>query len=374
MTARALSADQARRFLVSHHQLARPHGAGVPAVRSLLDRLRCIQLDPLDPIGTNADLVALARLDGISRDHVYDAVLPGHGFEHFAKERCLLPASAFPQYRDRAREVGWWQRSERAKRLDPAVVDDVLAEIRDRGPLTPSELSDRGKVEPLDWHGWKSTSKMSTFALELLWIRCDVVVCGRTAAGKRYDVPERALPAVAAAPPTEPFDRWALRERVEAAGWMPRAQGPVWGQLTDVRVALSDAMIAAGEVEEVGLPGTRRTWLAPAGFLDRPLEDEDDRMRILGPLDPLLWDRDLVRRVFGFDYVWEVYKPAATRRWGWYVCPLLHRGRLVGRIDARFVDGAIRVDQRWIEPDVAFDEAAYDRCLERHAAALAVGG
>ena len=57
----------------------------------------------------------------------------------------------------------------------------------------------------------------------------------------------------------------------------------------------------------------------------------DDRVRILGPLDPLLWDRNLVHHVFDFEYVWEVYKPAHQRRWGWYVCPLLQRDRLIGR-------------------------------------------
>jgi uncharacterized protein YcaQ len=65
-------------------------------VRALVARLRCIQLDPRDPLGTNADLVALARVDGIAKGDVYRHLLPGYAFEHFAKERCLLPASAFP--------------------------------------------------------------------------------------------------------------------------------------------------------------------------------------------------------------------------------------------------------------------------------------
>lgn len=355
---------------MSHHGLSRPLGHGIDGVRATLRRLRCIQVDPLDVIGSNADLVAMARIDGLRRGDVYDAILPGHGFEHFAKERCLLPASSFAQYRDQARATGWWRTSERMKRLGPALVDEVLAEIRERGPLLASELSDRGKVEPLDWSGWKSSSKASSLALDVLAVRCQVVLCGRSPAGKRYDVPERALPEHATVAPDVPFQAWALLDRVEAAGLLQRADGPVWGQLHDVRTALSDELLADGRLEAVRLPGTRRTWLAPAGFRDRPSEEPDDRMRILGPLDPVLWDRALVKLVFGFDYVWEVYKPAALRRWGWYVCPLLHRGRLVGRIEARFVDGALRVDNRWIEPDVAFDEDAYRACLDRHEAAL----
>src|SRR5512143_2081288 len=95
-----LTPAEARAWLVGHHALAAselPRGAD--GVHALISRLRCIQLDPLDPMGTNADLVALARVDGIAKGDVYRHLLPGHAFEHFAKERCLLPASAFPWYR-----------------------------------------------------------------------------------------------------------------------------------------------------------------------------------------------------------------------------------------------------------------------------------
>lgn len=370
-----IAPDEARRWLVAHHGLAGASSlSGHGGVRAMLAERRCVQLDPLDPLGTNADLVALARVDGIGAGDVYDALLPGHAFEHFAKERCLLPAAAFPHYRDRARETPWWRTSERMKRLDDKLLEDVLAEVRARGPLASAELSDRGRVEPLDWNGWKGTGRAAALALEVLWVRCQVVVCGRTGNAKRYDVPARALPHVASAAPDGAFERWALLDRVAAAGWLPTSTGPAWGQIDHVRDSLPDALVAEGLLERVALPGSRRTWLAPAGFRDQvPSADpSDDRMRILGPLDPLLWDRTLVRAVFGFDYVWEVYKPEAKRRWGWYVCPLLHRGRLVGRIDGRYdADaGQVRVARRWIEDGAAFDEDAYRACLDRHATAL----
>jgi uncharacterized protein YcaQ len=92
-------------------------------------------------------------------------------------------------------------------------------------------------------------------------------------------------------------------------------------------------------------------------------------MRILGPLDPLLWDRGLVKLIFGFEYTWEVYKPADQRRWGWYVCPLLHRGRLVGRLEARVEEDVLRVDKLWREKGVKLNDAALDEALARHAKA-----
>ncbi len=366
-----LSADEARRWLVHTHGLAvDTHPEGVEGARSLLAARRCIQLDPLDAIGTNADLVALARVHGLRQGDIYSALLPGHAFEHFAKERCLLPASAWPHYRDQAVATPWWRTSERMRRLTPEVLDAVESEVRQRGPLPVSELTDRGRIEPLDWSGWKSTPFRHVLAVETLWVQCRVLVVGRGKRSKVVDVPERALPEVHDAPTTEPFTRWALRERVAAAGLLARATGPAWGQLGSVRTTLPDQAMAEGWLEAVTVPGSRRPYLAPAGFRDIEWQRPDDRMRILGPLDPLLWDRKLVRQVWDFDYVWEVYKPAAKRRWGWYVCPLLHRGKLVGRLEAAVERGRIEVRNLWPEPGHALDRDALNDALARHENAI----
>ncbi len=352
----------------------RTRAAGDDGVRALLTTLRCIQLDPLEPLGSNADLVALARVDGIARGDVYRATMPGHAFEHFAKERCLLPAYAFPYYRTHAVQTAWWQGGERVKRLAPELVADVLAEVRERGPITASDLTDRGVVQPLDWSGWQGTGKAGKLALELLWQQCAVVVAGRKGKEKLWDVPERALPEVAGVAPKEPFGAWAVRERIAAAGLLSTAAGPHWSMLSGERAGLTALAIASGAGIPVRVPGSPRTWLAHPDLLDGPIADGDDRMRILGPLDPLVWDRKLVELVFGFSYVWEVYKPAEKRQYGWYVVPLLHRDRLVGRMEAR-MDPARRelvVSRLWRETG-DFDAVAFDACLQRHAALLAPG-
>jgi uncharacterized protein YcaQ len=373
-----LSVDRARAFMLGHHGLRRDlPEAGAAGLERLLRERRCIQLDPLDRIGTNADLVALARVAGVRRGDLH-LHLRGRAFEHFAKERCLLPAEAFPYYRHQAAETPWWRLSEREARLPAALTEAVRAEIAARGPVTAEALTDRGRVEAIDWSGWKGTSKASTMALEVLWTRCQVVVCGRTATGGRlYDVPERALPAHATTVPDEPFARWALRERVEAAGLLPRTAGPWWSMLSSVRTGpVPDALVAEGVLEEVEIEGARTRYLAPAGVAERSdrhaHDDDDGRMRFLGPLDPMLWYRPLVSQVFGFDYVWEVYKPAEKRAYGWYVCPILHEGALVGRFEGHFdaTAGEIVVTGLWPESGRRFDRRAFRRALKRHAAAM----
>jgi uncharacterized protein YcaQ len=360
-----LTRAEARRLLVHHHGLARSLGRGARGTRAVLERLRCIQLDPLDVIGTNADLVVMARVDGVGRGDVWRHLFPGRAFEHFAKERCILPAEAFPWYRQQghAAQTPWWRHGEREQRVPPQLVEEVLREIRERGPVTAKELTDHGRVEPIDWSGWTGTANATSMALEILWTRCDVVVAGRDASGaKVYDVPERALPAMPR--PRGDFARWALRERVQAAGLLTRAGGAMWSMLSGVRTSpLVDEMIEGHELVAVAIEDSSRRYLAVPSFLEHRGRF-DGRVRILGPLDPLLWDRDLVRHVFEFDYVWEVYKPASQRKWGWYVVPLLHRDRLVGRMEGRMDGTTLDVQNLWMEREV--DPALVRAAMERH--------
>jgi uncharacterized protein YcaQ len=368
---RSVTAARARQYMLDQLALNGPWPRrGGEGARALLRRLRCVQIDPLDPLGNNAELVVLARVDGLPRAELW-AELSRGAFEHFAKERCLLPGDAFPWYRAHAAAHPHWRQSERLKRLPERVLGEVLAEVEARGPLTAAQMSDHGRVDPIDWSGWKGTSKAATMALEVLTLRAQVVVCGRRGKHHLFDLPQRALSPAHLGPAEGDFDRLALLDRVEAAGLLMTQTGPQWGALQQARQrGLPAALVREGALEQVQIEGSTRRFLAPAGAFERDLTEPDDRLRILGPLDPLLWDRELVKQLFGFTYLWEVYKPAAQRRWGWYVCPLLHRGQLVGRLEGRAQGGALTIARIWPEPGQHLDLRALDDALERHAAAL----
>ena len=170
-----LSRESARRKLVAHLGLARILGRGARGTRTVLDRLGCIQLDPLDVIGTNADLVVMARVDDVARGDVWRHLFPKHAFEHFAKERCILPARAFAWYREQGHQAQtpWWRHEERETRVPPQLVRAVFEEIKERGPVSAAQLTDHGRVEPIDWAGWIGTAKAPSMALEILWTRCE---------------------------------------------------------------------------------------------------------------------------------------------------------------------------------------------------------
>ena len=366
-----LSKEDARRRLLSHLRLTTSEPGSHDAIRTLLAHLRCIQLDPLDTLGTNADLVVMARLTDVQRGDVYRALEAPHAFEHFAKERCLLPAGSFPFYRLQATRTPHWRTAERHRALPADLLDAVLEEVRRRGPLGSADLTERGHIAQAGPAGWKSTRRIAALALYVLWVQCRVTVVRRTGRGKLYDVPERALPDPE---PREGYDRWGVLERVAAAGLLARSTGPTWSMLKAQRKTTVDAMLSDGSLREVLVEGSSRPFLTTEAFLEQAIEPRDDDLRILAPLDALLWDRKLVSQIFDFDYVWEVYKPAAKRLYGWYVVPLLHHGALVGRmqghVDRSASSATLIIDDVWRESGRSVDVVALDHCPADHAARL----
>ena len=342
-----LELAHARRVLLA---AVGPVASSAATPDALLARLRHVQLDPLDRIGTNADLVAMARSD-LRRGAIHTAA----SFEHHAKEQCLLPAYAFPHYREEALRRPTWRFTKAMAEVPASVCDGVLAEVAERGPLISRELGDHGRIERDPQGGWASSGKLGTLALRVLTSQCRLVVCGRRGKESVFDLPSRALPEVWDRTPDVPFATWALHERVAAAGLLSLHQGPWWRAIEACRKGGHAGLL---EVDVAGRP-----YLVSPASLEATVE-EDDQLRILGPLDPLLWNRTLVEALFGFTYLWEVYKPAAQRRWGYYVCPLLYRGALVGRIEAHVEDGAVVLDRVWWEQEPFVD--ALDAALARH--------
>ncbi len=357
-----LPPDHARAVLLHAAGFDRDFPSGEAGIVAVLDALDWIQLDPIDRCGQNADLVVAARAEGTTRGDVH-RVLRGRSFEHFAKERCIVHARHFAHYRDQAVETPWWRNSERMRKLPPSMLDEVLAEVAERGPMPAEALQARGRVEAMDWAGWKSTSRAEVLAAEALWTRCALVVSGRDSRGRRlYDLPSRAIPDHAAAPtPEAPFFEAMVVARVRSAGLLSRAGGAMWSMLATARTdGTVERLLAAGRLEEVRVG--RRPYLALPETLaiDVPdtLAKAAERAVVLGPLDPLLWDRALVRDVFAFDYVWEIYKPESERQWGYYVCPVLADARLHSRMEARRERSVLRVERRWGDlPEPAWNAA-----------------
>lgn len=358
-----ISKQQARNVLLATAGLSRWSKASPTATMDVLRNLRAVQLDPLDPFLTNAELVMAARLSGYRKGMLLHPSNNGQYSEQWFKERCLIPSESFAPYRQLSFPHHWWRNVGYLKSVDPKTVDRVLSTIADAGPVTRKELDMFGNVEPHDWSGWTGTKKAIGVALEVLWTDTRIAVVGRDAKGKRlYDIPERHF---AMEHSDINYAKWAILQRIQSSGIVSTNAGPIWRTLRKERTSgLLQTMQSEGEIAMFSIEGIPGTYISTQEKLDKPEEKPDQNMRILGPLDNFLWDRKLLARVFDFDYVWEVYKPAAKRLWGWYVVPLLYKGTFVGRVELHRQKGELRVKQMWRER-TPFPETAWQKCFAR---------
>jgi hypothetical protein len=365
---------------------------------AVFDRLGSIQFDPIDVAGRNHDLVLLSRVRGYRRE-VTDRLLYEERslFETYNKGLSLVPTAELPWYRiawDRAR----FRHDGGAFVEHAPLVDELLERIRTAGPMSSSDVAPRAAI---DWY-WRPTNQVRAL-LEAL-AEAGILGLARRDGNRRvYDLVERLFPAESldhAVPPRERF-RHKLLSRFRAHGllgrtgsaelWLgtsPRV-GALYGLEGDVPVATAGRRMLHAELVEaralipVSIEGVRGERYIPAQSM--PLLAQAQRevaageppggappaVAFLAALDPLVWDRDLLRTLFDFDYVWEVYVPAAKRRWGYYVLPVLYGDRLVGRIEPRIERraGTLRVAGLWWEE--GFDPLAADGFTEAFAAAVA---
>jgi uncharacterized protein YcaQ len=348
--ARQISAAVARRFLVLRHLLAPPRSlpAKPESVLRVVDRLGSLQFDPLEVAGRNHDLVLLARIAGYRREWTDHWLYEDRRlYETYNKSLNIVPVAELPLYR-------WiWDRAQvrhtgRAFDDHAPLVEELLTRIRDHGSLLPRDVGPR---EAIDWY-WRPTNQVRAI-LEALAEVGTIGIARREGNLRVYDLAERLFPPEILSERRDPEEqqRHRLLARYRGHGLLGASGNQeLWvggmGYSAE-RAARRAVLVEEGRLVPVqveGIKGDRFVVGEDLADLDRAEREvargtapggAEPAATFLAPLDPLCWDRDLLRRLFGFDYVWEVYVPAPKRRWGYYVLPLLYGDRLVGRIEPR---------------------------------------
>jgi uncharacterized protein YcaQ len=364
----AVSAAQARRLLLGAQELLEaPRRATGEGVYQLVLRLGYVQIDSINVVERAHHLILAARLSGY-RGTLLQGLLERQRrlFEHWTHDAAAIPTVWFPywhyrfeRYRQRALRHPWWRQRMGG---EPAA---VMARVRDRlrrgGPLLARDLAEEGgggSAGP--WWGWSPAKA----ALELLWLTGEVAIAGRRGFHKLYDLVERVLPQAAAAPWPAPGEHveWACRTAIERLGvatpeeigrfWdaVPAAAARAWCNDAAAREELAAVALHAADGSAPRAAFAVPDWEAWA----RVEPSSPSRIRLLCPFDPILRDRRRARRLFGFDFRFEAFVPAALRRHGYYVMPLLEGDRLVGRIDPKLHRDAGRLEVRSVlwEPGV----------------------
>jgi uncharacterized protein YcaQ len=349
-----LSRADARRLAVRAQLLTAQRPTDV---HDTVRRLTMVQLEPTSAIAPSADLVLWSRI-GSAYDpaELADALdeltlLDYRGTVRVPEDIALFRAEmdAWPGTGPDVK--GWQLANSRWLHDNEGCRQEILALLRSDGPLTARELPDTC-VRPWRSSGWNNNRNV-VMMLEVMVHNGDVAVAGRRGRDRLWDLSERIYPDDAPIPVDE-ARRLRDQRRLRALG-IARPTG-------------TEQPVEPVAVGEAGVPatveGVRGTWRVDPELLGAPFEG---RAALLSPFDRLLSDRKRMTEIFEFEYALEMFKPVATRRWGYYALPVLVGDRLVGKLDAAadLTAGVLRVNAIHRDgPWTADEKAAVDREIE----------
>jgi uncharacterized protein YcaQ len=343
MTAhRSLSAGQARTLhLAAQGLLARPAGPATrDDVRAAVARMALLQLDTIHVVARSHHLVLFARLGDYQPAWLDELVADGALFETWAHEACIAPIEDHALHRRCLEHRDHWfvNRARRLLRHQGPAMRQLLEHVRAHGPVKAADFKGPRRGASA-WWGWKKEKGW----LEAWLALGELMVARREGFQRVYDLTSRVHPAAGAQalPSRAEADRALVERAVRALGvtqarWIHDyfRTRPRLGEEA-LRPLLEDGTLVQLEV---------RGWDAP-GFVHRDhlaLAEQvaaggvpATHTALLSPFDPVVWDRERALAMFGFEYRLECYLPAARRRHGYFVLPILRRGALVGRLDAK---------------------------------------
>ena len=342
-----LTLGQARRIALAAQGLDRPRPTpgGPVTLRHLervVGRVGLLQIDSVNVLA-RAHLMPL-----YSRLGPYDVGLldraagdpPRRLVEYWAHVASYVPPTTYRllEWRQRRYQTEAWGSISGVALSHSAVVAEIRDLIRDRGPMTASEVHELYAADHprtrTEW-GWNWT--VAKRALEFLFFTGEVTSARRNAAFERcYDLTERVLPpAVLAAPPVAEDD--AVRALVEISA-RAHGVGSIRCLADYFRLRQAPTRRAVDELVEDGvlLPVAVRGWDRPAFLHAEARRPRQATGRtLLSPFDPLVFERGRLEELFGMHYRIEIYVPAAQRQHGYYVLPFLLGERLAARVDLK---------------------------------------
>jgi uncharacterized protein len=392
-----LSLKEARRLNIRAQLLAGkpPRRPTKQMMRDTIRHLGALQIDSISVVARSHHIVLWSRLGNHPQDWLYEL----HGkdralFEYWAHAAAYVPIEHYPLFRRSMLEhhtgTGnrWSQRTHEWIQENQALVDSVIARIREDGAVATTSFSapeGADKAAPWAWYGNKPTN----LALDILWTDGTLMIDRREKFQRWYDLAERVHPT---------WDDRLLpsidEERTTLAGLALTAMGvttkrwlrdyfrknlqdgPLQGKETG---GVLDHLVETGFATPVRIKGIDEDAYVQTALLDKriPLS----RTTLLSPFDSLIWDRRRASQLFGFDLMLEAYTPAAKRQYGYFSLPILYRDQLVGRLDPKaerksglFVIRALHLEPSFVGKDddrfyvevatALHDFAAFNGCVE----------
>jgi uncharacterized protein YcaQ len=351
------SVQHARRLAIIKQHLSgtRPGSPTRKHIYEVIRRLSYLQIDPISVVARSHELVLWSRLGNYKVSELDHLLWKERKlFEYFAHAASIVLIEDYPIHSARMRHFSngtlhnpeWHKRVKNWIKQNSKLYEHIIMELKRRGPLLSRDIED------ISFKGWKSSGwtneRNVNRMLEFLLVRGEVMVQGRSGIQKFWDLSERCLPSSTprVVLSDDEVDRLAMMRSLRALGIATKRQIMEHfssGLYTDPDRVLND-LEREGEISKIiihDLPpnGKAKDWYIHSK--DIPILEQvqggkfSPRTVLLSPFDNLIIDRKRTASLFGFEMSFEIYVPKAQRRFGYYVLPILHGDRLIGRIDPR---------------------------------------
>ncbi|MBD9550702.1 YcaQ family DNA glycosylase [Pantoea sp. PNT01] len=372
----SLSLQQARHLHLAAQGLLR-----VPAKRAVyqdlincISRMSLLQIDTIHVVARSPYLVLFSRLGNYPQAWLEQALAQGELFEYWAHEACFIPRADYRLLRHRMlspERLGWKYNAQWVADHQQAIAE-LLQQIRENGPVRAADFTHADNPKS-GWWAWKPHKRH----LENLFSAGELMVAERRNFQRVYDLRSRVMPdwqdelhGISEAEATRQMLMNSARSLgVFRAAWLAdyyrQKRAPVKDFIADAE--------AAGDLVAVNTEGLGEMWLHRdlLPLLETPLQATHST--VLSPFDPVVWDRKRALELFNFDYRIECYTPEEKRKFGYFVLPILHRGQIKGRLDARMLRQSkqLEIKKLWLEEKTrvtARFAADIRRAIERFAA------
>jgi uncharacterized protein YcaQ len=366
VTLRISNRDARRLWLDAHLLSATP--TGPLDLEKTIKQLGFVQLDTIRVVSRAHHHILWTRNQNY-REPMLNKHMADHRlvFEHFTHDASVLPMEFYPMWQRRFRHLEqkvrkWeWHRG----MLGPDGRNSIKDRIRDEGPLCTKAFDTKviGKKEM-----WKRPPHK--LALDYMWYAGELSTSHRENFTKFYDLTERVIPEehLRNVPSDEAQIDWLCEAALDRMSFATIGDIQRYWDAVETPEVRRWTQVKSSQFVPVEIKSADGTWtqaLAP-GDIESRLSNAPaptKRLRILSPFDPAIRDRKRLHRLFGFEYTVEMFVPAAKRKWGYYVYPILEGDRFVGRIEVKAdrKAGTLNVVNLWHEPKVKWTSSRTDK-------------
>lgn len=351
--------------LAAQGLLSSPVKAACPEdVLSCIRQMSALQIDTINVVARSPYLVLWSRLGDYSHEWLDKHLEDGNLFEYWSHEACFLPIEDYGLYRHQMispHGLGW-KYNQRWATEQKENIAAVRAHIKKYGATRSADF-ERTDGKSGGWWEWKPEKR----SLEVLFTTGELMVSKRHHFQRHYDLRERVHPTWKDKKHLAPqldCQRQQVLLAIRALGIAKKAWVADYFRMGKIDKSISPEVLAKqGSLITARVDSWNEdVYIHPdhADLVSLALKGElkSKVTTLLSPFDPVVWDRRRALELFGFDYKLECYTPAAKRRYGYFTLPILRKGELIGRLDAKAhrKEGIFEIKALFLEEKVRFSQ------------------